>query len=327
MPHPLQFKSVTFTALKPGPKLIVLGAVHGNEVSGSKAILKMIQEFDAGDRLLQSGQVTFVPITNPLAYNRKQRNGDRNLNRNLTPTEDPKDFEDHVANWLCPLLAVHDVLLDIHSFQKGDVPFALFGPKNNDNGLESFKHEEAERGLALRLGVSRFVDGWLDTYAKGVANRVAHLKATGQSGEGLNTDPRYGMGTNECMRSNGGYAVTLECGQHEDPNGPAIAYTAIENTLVHLGLTNGAAVPAVTNHQHLSLVEVNDKQHFDDTFSRPWSSFDRVQKGELIGVRQSGEEVRASRDGFIVFPNTLSQAGQEWFYVAIDNNSDLKSGA
>jgi uncharacterized protein len=39
----------------------------------------------------------------------------------------------------------------------------------------------------------------------------------------------------------------------------------------------------------------------------------------LIGIRQSGEEVRASRDGFIVFPNTLSQAGQEWFYVAVAN--------
>ena len=112
IPHPLQFKSVTFTALQPGPKLIVLGAVHGNEVSGSKAILKMIQEFEIGDRLLVKGQVTFVPITNPLAYNRKQRNGDRNLNRNLTPTNNPTDFEDHVANWLCPLLAAHDVLLD-----------------------------------------------------------------------------------------------------------------------------------------------------------------------------------------------------------------------
>ena len=108
MPHPLQFKSVTFTALKPGPRLIVLGAVHGNEVSGSKAILKVIQEFEAGERLLQNGQVTFVPITNPLAYNRKQRNGDRNLNRNLTPASKPVDFEDHVANWLCPLLAAHD---------------------------------------------------------------------------------------------------------------------------------------------------------------------------------------------------------------------------
>jgi len=321
IPHPLQFKSVTFTALQPGPKLIVLGAVHGNEVSGSKAILKMIQEFESGDRLLVKGQVTFVPITNPLAYNRKQRNGDRNLNRNLTPTNNPTDFEDHVANWLCPLLAAHDVLLDIHSFQKGDVPFALFGPKNNDSALESFKHEDAERGLALRLGVSRFVDGWLDTYAKGVANRVAYLKATGQSGEGLNTDPRYGMGTTECMRSSGGYAVTLECGQHDDPLGPDVAYLAISNTLLHLELMEGPPVPAVSKYQHLSLVEVNDKQHFDDQFVRTWSSFDPIRKGELIGIRQSGEEVRASRDGFIVFPNTLSQAGQEWFYVAVANQS------
>ena len=319
MPHPLQFKSVTFTALKPGKKLIVLGAVHGNEVSGSKAILKVIEELELGERILDKGQITFVPITNPLAYNRKQRNGDRNLNRNLTPTMSPLDFEDHVANWLCPLLAAHDVLLDIHSFQKGDVPFALFGPKNNDSQLESFQHESAERSLAMRLGVSRFVDGWLDTYAKGVANRVAYLNATGHSGEGLNTDPRYGMGTTECMRSGGGYAVTLECGQHDDPNGPEVAYTAIDNTLRHLGLVEGDAVPAVTDYQHLSLVEVNDKQHFEDSFVRAWSSFDSVSKGDLIGIRKDGNEVRASRDGFIVFPNTLSQAGQEWFYLAIAN--------
>ncbi|MCR2747701.1 succinylglutamate desuccinylase/aspartoacylase domain-containing protein [Limnobacter parvus] len=319
MPHALQFKSVTFTALKPGPKLIVLGAVHGNEVSGSKAILKMIAEFESGTRLLQKGQVTFVPITNPLAYNRKQRNGDRNLNRNLTATNNPVDFEDHVANWLCPLLAAHDVLLDIHSFQKGDVPFALFGPKNNNSELEKFEHEDAERGLALRLGVTRFVDGWLDTYAKGVANRVALLKSTGQSGEGLNTDPRYGMGTTECMRSSGGYAVTLECGQHDDANGPVVAYQAIDNTLVHLGLLEGMPIPAVENYQHLSLVEVIDKVHVEDQFAKAWSSFDSVHKGELIGVRKTGDEVRASQDGFIVFPNTLSQAGQEWFYIAVSN--------
>src|SRR5574343_1251656 len=145
IPHPLQFKSVTFTALKPGPKLIVLGAVHGNEVSGSRAILRVIAELQSGHLKLEKGQLTLVPITNPLAYNRQQRNGDRNLNRNLTPTSTPRDFEDHVANWLCPLLAAHDVLLDIHSFQKGDVPFALFGPKNNKGELESFEHESAER--------------------------------------------------------------------------------------------------------------------------------------------------------------------------------------
>jgi len=319
-PHPLQFKSVNFTALKPGPKLIVLGAVHGNEVSGSKAILKIIGEFESGERVLQKGALTLVPITNPLAYNRKQRNGDRNLNRNLTPTATPVDFEDHVANWLCPLLASHDALLDIHSFQKGDVPFALFGPKNNDKPLERFAHEEAERSLALRLGVSRFVDGWLDTYAKGVANRIEDLKKTGQSGEGLNTDPRYGMGTTECMRANGGYAVTLECGQHEDENGPNVAYEAIDRALRHLELVQGEPVPVVENYQHLSLVEVIDKHHVDDVFARAWSSFDVVKQGDLIGTRKTGEAVIANRDGYIVFPNTLSQAGQEWFYLAIEND-------
>ncbi|HEX4844125.1 MAG TPA: succinylglutamate desuccinylase/aspartoacylase family protein [Limnobacter sp.] len=318
-PLALQFKSVTFTALQPGPRLIVLGAVHGNEVSGSRAILKMIAEFESGERTLKAGAVTFVPITNPLAYNREQRNGDRNLNRNLTPTHSPKDFEDHVANWLCPLLAEHDVLLDIHSFQKGEVPFALFGPRNNSGDLEPFKQEHPERALAMRLGVSRFVDGWLDTYARGVSNRVAYLKSSGQSGEGLNTDPRYGMGTTECMRAAGGYAVTLECGQHDDPNGPAVAYRAIENTLLHLELIVGTAPEPVRQYQHLSLVEVIDKQHVDDAFVRAWSSFDKIRRGELVGIRKNGDEVRAPRDGFIVFPNTASQAGQEWFYVATEN--------
>jgi predicted deacylase len=59
-----------------------------------------------------AGSVTFVPITNPLAYAKGVRNGDRNLNRNLFPNDDPQDFEDRIANWLCPLLGQHDVLLD-----------------------------------------------------------------------------------------------------------------------------------------------------------------------------------------------------------------------
>ena len=46
----------------------------------------------------------------------KRRNGDR-TNRNLTPTDNPTEFEDHIVNWLCPLFARHDALLDLHLFQ------------------------------------------------------------------------------------------------------------------------------------------------------------------------------------------------------------------
>lgn len=323
IPIPLQFESVSFSACEGGVRLIVLGAVHGNEVCGSAAILKVIDDLRNGLLQLRKGRVTFVPITNPLAYNRKQRNGDRNLNRNFTAKDSPVDFEDKIANWLSPLLASHDVLLDLHSFQRGDRPFALFGPPDNQEGLESFHQAKQERALALRLGVNRFVDGWLDTYAKGVANRVALLERGELAGDDLTVDSRYGMGTTECMRAQGGYAVTLECGQHEDPSAPAVAYKAILRALTHLGLIEGEVLPAVSDYEHLTLFKVIDKVHFDDAFSKNWLSFDAVAKGELIGTRANGVEVRAEEDCFIVFPNTASKAGQEWFYLARKNSVPL----
>mgnify|MGYP005605793933 CR=1 FL=1 len=39
---------------------------------------------------------------------------ERNLNRPLLPGASPQDNEDRIANVLCPLLAGHDLLLDLH---------------------------------------------------------------------------------------------------------------------------------------------------------------------------------------------------------------------
>jgi uncharacterized protein len=64
---------------------------------------------------------------------------------------------------------------------------------------------------------------------------------------------------------------------------------------------------------------VIDKVDEADAFSRAWLSFDRLTKGDLIGTRANGEKLFAERDGFIVFPNSKSQAGQEWFYLAREN--------
>ena len=100
-----------------------------------------------------------------------------------------------------------------------------------DGPLEPFRHSKAERGLARVIGASRFVEGWLSTYEKGVKRPVAQ-----GLGSELNRDPKYGVGTTEYMRSVGGYAITLECGQHDDPQSPEVAYRAIRNALVHLGI-------------------------------------------------------------------------------------------
>ena len=214
------FKSVSYTAVAPGTRLIVLGAVHGNETCGTKGIARVIAEIDAGSLVLSAGSVTFVPVTNPLAYANKRRTGDRNLNRKLTPTDTPREYEDHVANWLCPLLAAHEVLLDLHSFTAPGVPFVFMGPRDNAGPIEPFDRAAREEALAQRLGVGRAVDGWLTTYAGGVARRQAHAAKFPEAT--LDLDPRYGVGTTEYMRSIGGSALTLECGQHEDPAAPDV---------------------------------------------------------------------------------------------------------
>jgi predicted deacylase len=235
--------------------------------------------------------------------------GDRNLNRNLAPTEAPVEYEDRVANWLCPLLAQHDALLDLHSFHTAGDPFVMLGPENNQGTLEPFARSAEETALALRLGVHRFVDGWLDTYAAGVARRLASGAAAREAGV------HYGVGTTEYMRAQGGIALTLECGQHDDPAAPHVAYQAIHNTLAHLALSAAALPTRVSGTEALRLYQVVDRDHAGDRFVRDWASFDRVRTGEAIGMRHDGTLVTTEHDGYVVFPNPNALPGQEWFYL------------
>jgi len=307
----LHFKSVNYTGQGKGRRLIITGAVHGNETCGTKAILRVMEQLDKGELRILNGSVTFVPVTNPLAYAKGVRSGDRNLNRNLFPNEQPQDFEDRIANWLCPLLAQHDVLLDLHSLRADSEPFVMVGPRNNEGTLQPFKHEAEERAMARILGVKRFVDGWLATYGAGVQRRL-------RDDSELQTVLKYGVGTTEYMRSTGGMALTLECGQHADPQAPDVAYRAIMNTLAHFGLIDAPKPQpiALADMEYLSMVEVHNKFDAGDTFSRTWSSFDRLKAGDEIGRRADGTPVLAPYDAYMLFPDVAAKANAEWFYLA-----------
>src|SRR6202008_3796057 len=176
------------------------------------------------DRLqLLRGQLTMVPVANPLARRRMQREGERNLNRLFQPTApgvEPADYEARITDLLCPLLDAHDVLLDLHSFQSAGEAFAMIGPRDNSGTLEPFARAFEEGQLAFHLGTPRVVEGWLDIYAAGLEQGAGGQQAD----EG---EVAFGKGTNEYMRSRGGYGVPLECGQHQDPAAPEVAHRAI----------------------------------------------------------------------------------------------------
>jgi len=312
-----------FQALEPGTRLIVTGAVHGNEVAGTRGIERVLAEIERGELSIQRGSVTFLPVANPLAYAKGQRFGDRNLNRRLLPSTRPQDNEDRLANLLCPLLAEHDVLLDLHSFRGPGQAFVLRGPPDNRGPLEPFAHAQAEERLCAHLGVGRVVDGWMTAYAAGVSAR----RERGLTPGGVHEDAAYGIGTTEYMRSVGGYGVTLECGQHDDAAAPEVARHAIRQTLALLGIADIPLVPARGPIECLTLGRVVDRHADGDQFVKTWTSFDPVVAGELIARRAGGIEVRASEAGYIVFPDHAASPGHEWFYLAQPSGRPIGSPA
>jgi uncharacterized protein len=315
MKHPT-LRAHHFAGLAAGPRLIVLGAVHGNETCGTRAIERVLGELDRGEIRIERGALSLVPITNPLAYAQGTRSGERNLNRRLQPTGEPHDYEDFIANTLCPWLAAHDVLLDLHSFRSPGQPFVMRGPANNMGSLEPFAHAQAEGQFAAHLGPVRIVEGWMSAYVQGAARR----KARGMLDD---ADPSYGIGTTEYMRSQGGYGVTLECGQHSDPKGQHVGYRAIRQAIAVLGLAELPLTPPAAQFESLRLSEVVDREHADDRFVREWKSFDALKQGEVVGLRADGSEVRAPSDGRIVFPDAGATPGHEWFYFAQESARPL----
>lgn len=299
---PEQLHWQSWAALAPGPALIVLGAVHGNEVCGAHAIARAVGDLHAGRLRLARGRLTLVPVANPLAFAQGTRGGERNLNRHFVPRADPQDYEDRVTRQLAPLLAAHDALLDLHSFHTAGAPFAMVGPLDNAGAREPFARAAEELALARALGAPQVVQGWLDVY-----DRAARAR-----GEQPGDD---GIGTNEFMRSQGGYAVTLECGFHDDPQAIQVAAQAIAGALAHLGL---AAVTGPARHDGpvARLRQVVLRQSPGDALARDWRSFDPVAAGELIGRRADGRPVRAEHAGCVLFPFPESQVDQEWFYLA-----------
>lgn len=304
-----------FASPQPGARLVVLGGVHGDETCGTVAIERVRADLESGRLALRRGELTLVPVANPLARRRQRREGERNLNRSFQPDPRPADYEARITNRLCPVLARHDVLLDLHSFHTDGAPFAMIGPRDNSGPLEPFHRAREEGLLALHLGTDCVVEAWLEVYAARLARR-------GEAGDARAL--AFGWGTNEYMRSQGGYAVTLECGQHRDPQAPEVAYRAILASLALLDMA-GDPPPPRRPPRLLRLVDVVDREAEGDRLLRDWASFDAVQRGQPIGLRADGQAVAAPCDGVIVFPNPQALPGTEWFYLAVDSDRELRA--
>ena len=305
---------LSFAALAPGPRLLVLGAVHGNETCGPQAIARVVEDIRAGRLALARGEVTFVPIANRKAYRQQTRMGDRNLNRDLRDKPVPLDYEDRVGNRLCALLRAHDGLLDIHSFRGEGEPFVFFGPDDNDGALEPFRHAAEESAFAAALGVEVLMHGWLDAYGKLIAAR-------GRLGLPP-LAPTEGHGTTEYMRFCGGWGVTLECGRHDDPASVGVGYEAILRALAQLRLID-APPPVSRVKKVIRVADIIVCEAEGDRLEGRWKTGDAVAAGQTFARRADGRPVTAPTPGYLVFPDANAKPGEGLCYFGVDSERRL----
>jgi predicted deacylase len=278
----------TFPGLTAGTTLIVLGAVHGDEVCGPSAIRRVMHEIDEGSIILTKGTLRCVPVSNPRAYEGGVRFAEDNLNRIFKKTDSPATYEAKLANELCELVDVSDAMLDIHS-SHAPAPVNLF---------VDYPTTENE-AFAAALGAEFAIYDWPKVYEQSSVELDSW------------TTDRYAF-------EHGKVGILLEAGQHSDPRSEVVAYEAILRTLMHFAMI--APRPELDAAQHATPVRMTQvfvRNDMADTFAAPWSHLERVAKGTLIATRGNGEEIRMEEDGVVIFPKTYAKPGGEWFYLGV----------
>jgi predicted deacylase len=276
-----------FSSNAPGPRLLVFGAIHGNEVCGPLALERLASELESGQLGLSRGSLRMVPVCNEGAFVARSRYVDENLNRVFQTHDAPRSHERRLANQLAPLVEGSDYLLDLHSMQaKGD-PFVFLNRPN--------PHSE---DFCKALGTEWIVKGWPELY-ESFPELQACCTQTYADRQGVPN-------------------ALIECGSHDDPAAAEVAYGAVRRALAHLGMAAPLNDEAASPISFLTLKDLYFRESEHDAFAKTWRNFESIEEGELVGFR--GPErvpVLSPRQGVIVFPSPVSSIGTEWFYVAV----------
>ncbi len=299
MPEILKFEGHEGVGNGTGPNVTIFGANHGNEICGPLAIAKVVKLIEAGKIKLTRGLLTLVPVCNPLAYDQNRRFVDVNLNRHFYPKDNPQNYEEHIHNVLCPVLEMTDYFMDIHSYRSTGGAFVV---------LASLEHVPNEIGLARQLGIPDIVTGWADALKKN---------------EDIE-DPRRSWGASDYVRNTGGCGTLIECGNHNDPKAPDVAFNAILHFLRGTGIAQFSDDLFINGQYINKPKEIELKGAFlklkPGEFVQDWTIIHPVEKGMTIAHYDDGEKIVMPEDGYIVLPKADVEIGGEWTWWGVETD-------
>lgn len=298
----------TIRGVVPGPTLIVVGGIHGNEPAGVLAGRRVLERLREG-RIPLAGELV-VLAGNVGALGLGQRYQVKDLNRQWTEArvaalaalagsplaceEDaPEDAEDREQREL--YVALQEVmgqargpvyLLDFHTTSAAGVPFTLYG--------DTPRHRAFARHFPLPsiLGLEELVDGVLV----------------------------------EWLSHRGCVTMVIEAGQHEDPNSVDNLEAALWLALDAAGLAGQERLPEFARSWARLERARGDLPHVMEVMSRHavapdhefrmepgFANIARTRAGQLLARDRRGE-IRAARDGLLFMPLYQGQ-GQDGFFL------------
>lgn len=267
----------TFDSGTAGPRVLLLGGVHGDENPGPLGLAALAADLEAGKIKLFKGAVTIAARVNEEALRAGKHQLDENLNRIMGRTSPTR--EGRLAIKLGALIDAHDAVLDLHATQEPSRPFAFLDDER-----------PACRAWAEVLGVDYLLTGWPALYAE---------KGT--------------LTTTEYATSKGKLAITVEVCDNREPHGAALAKAIAHNALARLGVAAGGLA---VRPPRLLRLSADVRKKGPGSYAKPWKGFDRVAKGEVLVRYDDGTEVSAAQDSFVIMPHAEAAVGEEWLYLA-----------
>ncbi|MEI8130294.1 MAG: succinylglutamate desuccinylase/aspartoacylase family protein [bacterium] len=258
-----------------GPKVFISAGVHGNEHCGLKAFAEIIPFMKNVD----CGEIIFA-IGNPPACLKNIRFTKKELNLNrfgvdddLLSEEQKTSYEYGRAQLYKQLIAESSALLDIHS------------------------------GTQLREAVmigehsADFITDFMPSSFPYMIYGFDAIEAGAWDGYAL---------------SLGKPGITLECGYHEDPEGPTRAKEAITSFLKTFAIISGECQPVIPKKKIQMFQMYLTTTNF--ILARDFYSLETLSAGELIGV-DGKVQVHAPQESIMFFPHNCTGAKEEAFLL------------
>lgn len=293
-------EAARLTSAKPGPTLIAIGGIHGNEPAGIEGALRVVGRLNKEDVDLH-GEIV-VLRGNMSALMMKSRYRERDLNRVWTEKqiasleargEEKMIDEDREAKEI--LLAIRSAiarargqvyLVDLHTTSAAGVPFVIFGDTLPQ------RHFCRDLPLPVVMGLEEQIDGALASF----------------------------------WTRQGCITFTVEGGQHDDPasidNLEATLLIAAESAgLFPRGSvkeTRDAYRLLESRRGHLPRVmEVVERHAIKGTdgfkMAPGFKNLDHARGGQLLATDKDGE-IRAPKDGLVILPLYQGKGDDGFFW-------------